>query len=201
MEGAFAWLNKIFDFLWQFVPQPVLIPVQGKAMLTHTILLRDLLRFRWRPSSKVSVAEPGFRVYWPLTTALDIYPTMYQTTPLVAQDVVTAPDANGRRMTITARGMLAYSISDLVKIYAETYDPDDTIRDIAATSMHHVLCGQTWEELCKGQGRTLDTKLKNEVKKDLADRGVEAHKFTLTSLAPSRVLRLVQSTSQEGEQK
>lgn len=201
MEGAFAWLNKIFDFLWQFVPQFVIVPVQGQALVTRTVLLRDLLRLRWRPEAKITVVLPGFHVFWPLTTSLDIYPTAYQTAPLVAQDVVTSPDADGKRKTIMARGVLAYSISDLAKIYAETYDPDDTIKDIAGASMHHVLCSQTWEELCKGQGRTLDTKLRNAVKKDLSDRGVEVHQFTLTSLAPSRVLRLVQSTSQEGEQK
>lgn len=199
--AGFEWLNRIFEFLWQFVPKPVQVPVQAQALVTHTVLVRDVLLFRWRPEAKVSVVQPGFHVYWPLVTDLEIYPTAYQTTPLVAQDVVTAPDEHGKRMTITARGMLAYSITDLEKIYAHTYDPEDTIRDVAATSFHDVLCHRTWEDLCKGQGRSLDTALKNEVKKDLSERGIEVHKFTLTSLAPSRVLRVVQSTSQEGEVK
>jgi regulator of protease activity HflC (stomatin/prohibitin superfamily) len=199
MGQAFEWLNRIFDLLWRFVPKPIIVGPQAQALVTRTVLLRDLARGRWRPAAKLAVAEPGFHVFWPLMTEFEIYPVAYQTTPLVAQDIVTAPDAEGKRVTVTARGMLSYEIEDLTKILAHTYDPEDTIRDEAATAFHDVLCHQSWDDLVRGQGRTLDTKLRNKAKEALTERGIKVHKFTLTSLAPARVLRVVQSTAQEGE--
>lgn len=196
MTGLFEWVGKIAEWVGQFIPRWQVIDTRHGAVKWVTIRVRDLLRFHWDPSCKVTVCPSGFVVWWPLFTEFEMYPTAYQTMPLVAQDVVTTD-----RKTVTARGMLAYSIVDLKLIQAETWDPEDTIRDIAATSFHDVLCHQSLEELYRGQGRGLDTKLKNEAKKDLSVRGVEVHKFTLTSLAPVRVLRIVQSTSQEGEQK
>lgn len=194
MTGAFEWIGWIAERLGQFIPRWQVVDTRHGAVKWRTVLFRDLVRFRWDPSAKVTVYDHGFVVWFPLFTEFEVYPTEYQTMPLTAQDIVTT---DGR--TVTARGVMAYEIEDLELILARTFDPEDTVRDIAATSFHDVLCHQSWEELQKGQGRTLDTKLKNEAQKDLKERGVKVHKFTLTSLAPARVLRLVQSTSTEGE--
>jgi hypothetical protein len=56
----------------------------------------------------------------------------------------------------------------------------------------------TMEQLKIEQRRgTLDTKLKNTTQKALNDYGVNVIKVMLTDLAPARVLKLMQSTSQE----
>jgi len=47
------------------------------------------------------------------------------------------------------------------------------------------------------QKGTLDTKLKNAAQRELSDYGVRVLKLMLTDLAPCRVLKLSQSTSQE----
>lgn len=214
MTGAFEWLNRIFNYLWQFVPVPALVAPQAQVLIVKSIRLRDLLFCRvtargphwtdaewtwWDPSAKSSVGGPGFHLYWPVVTGFEVYPVAYQTTPLVSQDIVSAPDASGKRTTFIARGLLSYEIHDLETILAKTYDPEDVIRDRGAAVLHHVLCNQAWEGLLDEQGGKLDTKLRNKAKSELARRGVTVVDFTLTSLAPSRVLRVVQSTSQEGE--
>lgn len=194
MNGAFEWIGWVAERIGQFIPRWLVVDTRHGAVKWCTVRVRDLVRFKWDPTCKVSVVSAGFVIYWPLFTELELYPIAYQTMPLVAQDIVTT---DGR--TVTARGVLAYEIQDLEVLLAHTFDPEDTVRDIAGTSFHDVLCHQSWDELQRGQGRTLDTKLKNEAQKDLRERGVLVHKFTLNSLAPARVLRVVQSTSTEGE--
>lgn len=194
MTGAFEWIGWVAERVGQFIPRWQVIDTRHGAVKWTTVRLRDLLHGTWDPSAKVNVLGPGFVIWWPLFSEVEVYPTEYQTMPLTAQDIITTD-----KRVVTARGVMAYEIEDLERILARTWDPEDTVRDIAASSFHDVICHQSFEQLCAGQGRTLDTKLKNEAQKDLADRGVKVHKFTLTSLAPSRVLRVVQSTSQEGE--
>src|SRR5262245_38121833 len=95
-------------------------------------------------------------------------------------------------------GMLTYSIFDLEKLLAQTYDPDDTIKDIAAAALHEVASHKSYGELKDQQGKRLDTALKSDASRDLEPYGVKVLKFRLTTLAPAKVIRLVQTTSTEG---
>jgi regulator of protease activity HflC (stomatin/prohibitin superfamily) len=180
MESAFAWLRDIADWLGRFVPRWEVVPT------THGWV-------KWVRGSKVITGGAGVVWWWPVTTRLMDYPVVRQTTPLPSQ-VITTMDEK----TIAVGGLLVYEIVDLEKILAHTYDPEDTIKDIAASSLHDVLAKMTWEQL-RTAGRQLDTKLKNEAKKDLEDYGVRVIKFTLLTLAPCTVTRVIRSTFQEGE--
>jgi hypothetical protein len=64
-----------------------------------------------------------------------------------------------------------------------------------------VLSHMAWADVKRGQGKTLDTKLKNAAKKDLEDYGIEVLKFSLTTLALCKVHRLITSQFTEGEVK
>lgn len=194
MENAFAWLNRIAEWLTQFVPTWKIVDTREGALKWQTVRLRDLLRGRWDPMAKVVTLGPGFHVYWPLFSTLEVYPVKRQSIPLTSQVITTTDE-----VSVVVSGMMVFDIIDLQKIYAETIDPDDAIKDIASSALHDVCCHKSWEELRKGQGRSLDTALRNEAKKDLEDYGVRVIKFTLTTCARTRVYRVVNSTAQEGE--
>lgn len=194
MSTAFEWVGQFADWIAQFVPHWRIVDTRHGALKWRTVLLRDLVKFRWDSTAKVVALGPGFHIYWPLFTVFEHHPVKRQTVPLASQIITTSDE-----VTVVVTGMIAFDIVDLIKIQGETWDPDDTVRDIAASSLHDVCCHKTWEELRKGQGRTLDTALRNAAKKDLADYGVQVLKFTLTTMARTRVYRLVQSNSQEGE--
>lgn len=194
MGEAFAWLNRFFEWLTQFVPTWRIVDTREGALKWQTVRLRDLARGRWEPSAKVVTLGPGFHVYWPLFSTFEAYPVKRQSVPLASQTITTTDEVSA-----VVSGMMVFDIMDLQKIYAETVDPDDTIKDIAASELHDICCHKSWEELRKGQGRTLDTALRNAAKKELEDYGVRVIKFTLTTCARTRVYRVVQSTAQEGE--
>lgn len=180
MENAFAWIGQIISWFGQFFPRWAIVRT------THGWV-------KWVRGSEVKSGGAGVVWYWPATTDFVEFPIARQTVPLPSQ-VITTKD----KQTITVGGMLVYEVTDVAKLLA-CYDTDDTIRDIAASSLLDVCCKLTWEELQSGQGRTLDTRLRNAAKRELEDYGVNVIKFTLTTLAPTRVYRVVQSTFQEGE--
>ena len=181
MENAFAWLKNVIEWLGQFIPQWEIV---------------DTTRgwIKWVRGYKVKTGGAGIVWHWPVVTRFMTYAIARQTTPLPSQ-VITTTDEK----VVVVSGMLVYEITDLVPLIAHTYDAEDTIRDIATSSLHDVCSHQTWEELRTGQGRTLDTKLRNEAQKDLKAYGVRVIKFTLTTLAPCNVTRVIRSDFQEGE--
>lgn len=192
MEGAFAWIGRIAEWFGQFIPRGLIIDTRHQATKWNTILLRDLIRFRWEPAAKVSILEPGFHIFWPLVTAVEQYPVKRQSVALVPQVVTTTCGAE-----VLVSGLLVYSISDLIKIQAETWDPEETIREIALSGIHDVCCRQSLQWLRDEQGKKLDTALRAEVRKDLAEYGVTVIKVTLTTMARTQVVRVVQTRDNE----
>lgn len=194
MISGFEWLNKIFDYLWQFVPQPVIVDTRLRALKWTTVRLRDLVKMRWDPSAKLRVLEPGFHVYWPLFSVVETLSVKRQTAPLPIQ-VVTTTD--GKK--IAAGGVLTYDLEDAGLAVGETHDTDDTIRDVGATCLHDALADRSSVEILSVKRRVLNTVLKNAAKDELKIYGARVIQFRLTTLAETRVYRLMQSTAQEGE--
>ncbi len=182
MGDAFAWIGQIVEWLGQFIPRLRIIRTTHQGI-------------KWVKGKHPKVLHPGLAVYWPLVTEFLEYPTARQGVELRSQTIVTTDDK-----VIIVAGILVYSVPDIMKLCAETFDPDQTIRDLTLSAVHDVCCKLSWEELKQGQRKgTLDTKLRNTAKDALQDYGVDVLMLTLTDLAPGRVLRLVQSTA-KGEQ-
>jgi regulator of protease activity HflC (stomatin/prohibitin superfamily) len=181
MSSAFAWLGQIIEWFGQFFPRWAIVRT------THAWV-------KWVRGSRVLSGTAGIVWYWPATTDFVEYPVVRQTTPLPSQVITLRDDT-----TVTIGGLLVFSIHDVEKLIAHNYDADDTVRDIAQSALLDVCCKMSWEELHKGQGRTLDTKLRNAARDELLEYGVTVVKFSLTTLAKTRVYRLIQSSFQEGE--
>lgn len=181
MDKAFAWVQSLVEWFGRLIPRWHIVDT------THGWV-------KWVGGNRIKSGGAQIVWYWPCRTKFEEYPTARQTTPLPSQ-VVTTTDEK----VVVVSGLLVYDIFDLEKVLAHTFDPEDTIKDIATSSLHDVCVKMSWEELRKGQGKTLDTKLRNEAKKALEDYGVRVIKFTLTTCAPTTVLREIRSNFMEGE--
>jgi regulator of protease activity HflC (stomatin/prohibitin superfamily) len=180
MESAFAWLGQIFEWLGKWVPRWVILDVTEGAV-------------KYVGGKKAKYCGPGIHWYWPVTTTWFSYPIVRQADRLQTQTIVTVDDK-----TIVVGGLIVYSVSDLLKLLTTTHDPAIAVKDLALTAIHDVCCWMTWEELKVEQRKgTLDTKLKNATQRALDDYGVKVIKVMLTDLAPARVLKLMQSTSNQ----
>src|SRR5882672_841138 len=174
MESALAWVGQVAEWFGQFIPRV------RNIRCTHRGV-----KFK---RGRLLLCQPGLTIYWPLTTDYFDYPVVRQAEELREQTLMTTDDK-----TIVVGGMLVHDILDLEKLLM-TFQPVQTIKDLALTAVHDVCCRLSLAELKEGQRRgTLDTKLKNEAQRVLDDYGVRVQKLMLTDLAPCRVLRVVQN--------
>lgn len=181
MESAFAWLGQIIDWFGQWIPRYEIVDT------THGAI-------KWVGGSKVVSLGPGQHWYWPIRTKFQQFPVARQAANLITQTLVTQDDK-----TIVVGGLIVFEIKNLEAILAHTYDPDQTIKDIALSAIHRVVIGRTWAQI-KDDFKTgaLERELKAEAKRELDRYGVKVLKATLTDLATAKVYKVVQSTSQDG---
>lgn len=180
MESAVAWIGAIFNWLGAFIPRWVIIDS------THAAV-------KFVRGSRVVACAAGIIWYWPVTTNLVLHPIARQTANLKSQTIMTSDER-----TVIVGGLIVFEISDIEKVLAHTFDPDETIKDICLSTIHDVCCQLTWTELhAEQRSGALDRKLRAEAKKDLDRYGVRVIKMTLTDLAPCRVLKLLNAMSQD----
>jgi hypothetical protein len=88
--------------------------------------------------------------------------------------------------------MVVYRIRDIEAILARTYDPDNTIEEVALGVVNRICCRMTWDDLKSAHERgRLDDLLRLGVRRELRRYGVGVLKTTLTDLAPCRVIKLL----------
>lgn len=180
MDSAFAWLGQLVEWFGRLIPRwQVLDTTQGAI--------------RYRGGNRPAYCGPGVWWWWPARDVWQEYPIARQADRLQTQTIVTTDDK-----VIVVGGLIVYSVDDLLKLATTTFQPSTAVKDLALTAIHDVCCQMTWEELKTEQRKgTLDTKLKNAAQRALNDYGVRVLKVMLTDLAPARVLKLMQSMSQE----
>lgn len=175
MESALAWIGQIADWVSRFIPRWVIIDTTERGL-------------KWIKGSRVVVCEPGIHWVFPATTSFIRHPVARQTNNLKSQTISLRDDR-----TIIVGGIVVFEIKDVEAAVANSYDIDDTIKDISLSAVHDVCCQLTWEEITEQQrSGELDRKLKTEARKELDKYGVRVLKMTLTDLAPTYVLKLVQ---------
>jgi len=182
VEGAFAWIGQLAEWIGAFFPRLKIVRV------THGAI-------KFVKGKKIVVVPPGLAVYWPLITDWVDYPIARQGEELREQTLVTTDNKS-----IVVGGMLIYEVTDLSKLVGETYFPQQTVKDIALTSVHDVCCQLSMPDLMDMQRNgKLDKKLKSEAHAALAPYGVRVLKLMLTDLSPCRVYRMVNTTSKGGD--
>lgn len=179
VNSALGWISAIAEWFGQFIPRWIIVPTTHgavKFVRGHTVV-------------KLGA---GWHMYWPLMTQVTVYPVARQANDLRAQTIVTRDDK-----TAVVAGLIVFEVSDLEALVAQTFDPDDTIRDVALSAIHDVCIQYDWQGLhAAAQSGALDRDLLKETRRNLERYGVKVLKMALTDLAPCRVFRLVQTSVQ-----
>ena len=84
----------------------------------------------WKPKT----LKPGLHFYWPLVTELETFPVVRQPVKLSRQTLTTKDN-----ITVGVSGVVTYRIRDILAFFTNTYEGDDTIEDIALTSITQVV--------------------------------------------------------------
>lgn len=177
MEAALGWLGRLIEWFGQWIPRWIIV------RSTHAGV-------KWVRGSKVVTIEPGIHFYWPVTTEVLVYPTARQAANLRPQTLVTTDDR-----TILVSGLLVYEVRDIDKLIAQTFDPDDTVEEIALGVINGVCCKKSWQEIRDDhESGKLDREMLHRSRLALAPYGVYVLRATLTDLAPARVIKLAGDT-------
>lgn len=180
MDSALAWIGQIAEWIGKFIPRWLILDTTEGAV-------------KYVKGKNAIALGPGIHWFWPVTTKISEYPVAFQADRLPTQTLVTVDDK-----VIIVGSMIAYSVFDIIPLVAHTHAALTTIANLAMTAVHDVVCKMTWDQLKSEQRRgTLDTKLRNAAKELLTPYGVKVESLMLIDLAPTRVLKLNQSTSQE----
>lgn len=180
--SAFAWVSYLVDWFGRFIPRWVILDLTMGGV-------------KFVRGSRVVPLGPGIHWYWPATTMFQTYPTADQTDELRSQTLITVDDK-----TIDVAGLIRYQVTDIAKLLTEHYDAKTSIADRSLNAVSRVVCRLSWEELKAAQRRgNLNIRLTNAANEQLRSMGVEVLEMTLTDLAPTRVLKLKQSTRNDGE--
>jgi hypothetical protein len=179
MDGAFAWLNGIFQFFGRFFPDWMTFePTQAGCKFVG----------QWRKPATVVYLPPGsFVIWWPARTVMRFYQIGRQTTDLRDQTLTTADDK-----TFSVGGVIVFEITDVIPLLTEVYQPDQTIQDICLGIMVEVLSGHTWNELKESYASGALTKqLTKEAREGLRRYGVKVIRLNISDLALCRTLRII----------
>ena len=193
MESAFGWLGEIFSTLLNFIPQIIIVRathagVKFKAGRTVKVLNPDngifmpywALLFGWIPY--LWFRRTGVHFYWPVVTECEVVPVKRQTTKLVQQYLCTADEK-----TLGVGGILVFEVSDIEKLLTECYDYEETIRDLALTSIKSVITSHRLDTLLQ-QSEEVDKELTKTLRSELRPFGVKTIKATLSDLIPCKMI-------------
>jgi len=181
MESAFAWIGQIIEWFGQFIPRLIILdPTQGGV--------------RCRRGNEISELKPGLHLYWPILTIIKLWPIARQTIDLTAQTFETK---DGKSVQVS--GMIAYSVVDVVALLINTFDPDNTIRDLGMTAIHDVLLQYTWDEIREGMvNKVLKKELMREVQRELKSYGVKVLAVGIKDLVGTSVYKVALEQSSDG---
>lgn len=176
MGDALQWINQIAEWVGRLIPKWTVVPA------THAGV-------KFVRGKRVVAFGAGIQIWWPAATEIKTYPVVRQAVDLRTQTCVTVDDK-----VIAVGGLIVYRISDIKAILGQTFDPDNTIKDICAGAIHDVCAAYTWEAMREIH---FTKELRRTMQKRLRPYGVHVMRATITDLAPCRVLRLVQSTASD----
>lgn len=181
MDSALAWIGQLVEFFGRFFPRWIILnTTEGAVAFVRGKYPIEL--------------GPGIHWYWPAWTEVKAWIVARQSINLTTQTITTKDDR-----TIAVGAVLVFRVQDALTLITKTFDPDITIRAVAAGAVHHVCSGSEWNllKMAKEDG-SLDTMLKRELQRRLGRRfGVKVLDATLTDFALCRVLRLVQTTASD----
>ncbi len=167
----FAWLNQIFDAILSLFPQRLIV------RSTHGGVKWSL----WRRPREV---RPGWRIYWPLISDVEIIPTARQPISLPIQSLTTL---DGTEVAVS--GTLACHVVDVLQsIGLKNVDIDETISERAKVAIAKIVMNSKYEDLLIDD---VEAALTTECRNQLRRYGVQVDNAALTDFTTCRPLNLI----------
>jgi regulator of protease activity HflC (stomatin/prohibitin superfamily) len=182
-DGALAWIGQVVEWFGRFIPRWIILNTTEGAVAFV------------RGAHPVELG-PGVHWYWPAWTEIKAWVVARQSINLTTQTITTKDDK-----VLAVGAVIVFRVTDALTLITKTFDPDVTIRAVAAGAIHAACSGVEWAELkmAKDDG-SLDTMLRRELQRRLGRRfGIKVLDATLTDFAPCRVLKVIQTTASDTE--
>ena len=168
---GFEWIGHIVEWLGSFIPR-----------ILHVKCTHEGVMFS---GSKSKVIKPGMHIYFPFYSEPMLYPVKRQTINLPGQVIILK---DGKE--VLANVAVVYEVCDIHKALVETYDLEDTVRDVSQGSVKRVLSEKTIEDVQNHQHK-IDIILSRKVRSILHPFGIKVIKAFITDFGRTRILRLV----------
>ena len=167
--NAFSWLSDLITFFGKLFPRILIVKKThaGVAFIN---------------GKKIKKLLPDLHIYWPIRTEIQLYPVVRQTVNLATQALMTSCGT-----TIAVGGILVYDVNDVEKALTQTWDLDETIKDIAQVSVRNVIITKSLEELCANR-KEIDKQLTEEAKQELKTFGINTIRLSVSDLAKCIVI-------------
>jgi len=171
MEGAFAWLSQIIEALLQFIPQRVIVKATERGV-------------KWSLWREPREMKPGFRIWWPLISAIEVGVVARQPMNTPTQSLETK---DGQE--VVAGGVIIFSINDAVKAWGkDNWSPEATAGDITQAAIVHVVAQWNHDDLLKNISGKVEDQLTEKCRKDLRKFGIYPARVALTDFCSTRSL-------------
>lgn len=171
MDGALGWIGELIRWLAAWVPRIILVTKRERAV-------------KFIRGHTVEVG-PGMHMWWPITTEVEVRPTVRQVMGMGSQTLTTK---DGQAVIVD--GLLVYSISDLTTYLVENWEAEDSIGEVGQAGIRKAVVSTDFDEIQKAMA-DVDNRLTKEAQKLLERFGVEAELMRLTSFARAHVVNLV----------
>lgn len=176
MNAAFGWLSDLATWLVSWIPRLLLVRATHKAV-------------KFRYGRKVIPLKPGIHIYWPVVTEVVSMPAVRQTLNLPTQVIQCA---DGKRLTVS--GVVVFSIRDIAKALALSWEVDDTVEDLALTCILRALIGKKITTLIQDlKTGGMETSLTDSLQTVLRKYGVFVQSCALTDFAATQVFHMLGS--------
>jgi len=170
----FSWLNDIILALLELIPRRVIIRATHRGV-------------KWRMHRGPVEMKPGFRVWWPLLSEIELIPVARQTLNTETQALM-SKDAQ----QVVAGGVVVYSIANVVKAIGErNYDVDETVNDISQAAIVEVVTAWDLHDLLENINGEVETQLTDTCRKQLRQFGVYVHRVAFTDFSVCQTQNLL----------
>jgi regulator of protease activity HflC (stomatin/prohibitin superfamily) len=169
METAFGWLGKIFEALLEFVPRRVIVRATEGGV-------------KWSLWRQPREMKPGFRVYWPLISDIEVGTVARQSFNTPTQPLQTK---DGKE--VVAGGVVVYHINDVVQAFGkQNHDPANTAQDIVQAVIAAVISKHTHEHILKEMSEAIEKEITEKARKQLRQYGVHVGRAGLAAFSTTR---------------
>jgi len=140
---------------------------------------------------RVKAIGPGFHLYWPPIQRPVVHPVIRDTINLEAQ---TLPHDTKEAIGLTISVTVVFTIDDIVKALAHTYDFNVTIRDRAQEGVVESVIGKDVETLIR-KFRSINNSLTKKIREDLEPFGVNVERAFMSDFHLTNMHRVIGSTA------